>query len=203
MNIKELNQLLGNIDIYLLDQVLKGRFDHQMRILDAGCGEGRNIIYFLQEGYQVFGLDENPLAVKMARAYVKTLQPGYDPLRIQVAKVEDMPFHNGAFQAIISSAVLHFARDEDHFRAQFSEMMRVLDRDGILFLRMTVENKEVEAKPLREGRFLLPDGSERFVLADSLLEELMKEHALALIEPYKKVVVHQQRAMGTLVLKKV
>lgn len=53
MNIAALNKLLGNIDIYLLDQILKGRFTKEMRILDAGCGEGRNLIYFLHEGFQV------------------------------------------------------------------------------------------------------------------------------------------------------
>jgi hypothetical protein len=50
--IKELNQLLGNIDIYLLDQILKARFEKHCKILDAGCGEGRNLIFFVRNEYQ-------------------------------------------------------------------------------------------------------------------------------------------------------
>ncbi|WP_332912670.1 hypothetical protein [Algoriphagus boritolerans] len=49
MEVTELNQLLGNVDIYLLDQILKGRFSKEMKILDAGCGEGRNAVYFINQ----------------------------------------------------------------------------------------------------------------------------------------------------------
>ena len=48
----------GGIDIYLFDQLLKGRFVPGMRILDAGCGSGRNLVYFLRSGYEVFAVDE-------------------------------------------------------------------------------------------------------------------------------------------------
>jgi 2-polyprenyl-3-methyl-5-hydroxy-6-metoxy-1,4-benzoquinol methylase len=95
MEVSKLNELLGNIDIYLLDQILKGRFTKEMKILDAGCGEGRNCIYFLHEGYQIFGVDANPIAIQMARIYANTINPTYDTLRFQVATVQDMPFHRG------------------------------------------------------------------------------------------------------------
>ena len=52
-SIKELNHLLGNIDIYLLDQILKDRFKKSFKILDAGCGEGRNLIYFVRNGFKL------------------------------------------------------------------------------------------------------------------------------------------------------
>ena len=81
MEVKELNALLGNIDIYLLDQILKGRFKKDMKILDAGCGEGRNCIYFLNQGYQIFGADANPIAIQMARVYAQTIQKDFDIYR--------------------------------------------------------------------------------------------------------------------------
>lgn len=204
MNIAALNKLLGNIDIYLLDQILKGRFTKEMRILDAGCGEGRNLIYFLHEGFQVFGVDQNPTAIQMARTYAKTIDKAYDPLRLQVAPVEDMPFPQGAFQAVISSAVLHFARDTAHFNAMFGEMMRVLAPGGLLFLRMTTGFGGMEAASERigEGTFQLLDGSTRFLLTDGLLREVMEKHTLSHVEPPKSVLVHALRAMGVLVMTK-
>jgi len=204
MNIPSLNKLLGNIDIYLLDQILKGRFTPEMRILDAGCGEGRNLIYLLQSGFQVFGVDQDPRAIQMARTYARTLQPNYDLLRFQVAPVEDMPFHRGAFQAIISSAVLHFARSTSHFHEMFDEMMRILEPEGILILRMTTGfgGMKDASKNIKEGVFLLPDGSKRFLLTATLLEEIMQKHRLAFLEDPKSVLVHNKRAMGVFIMKK-
>ncbi|QDH78318.1 class I SAM-dependent methyltransferase [Echinicola soli] len=204
MNIAELNKLLGNIDIYLLDQILKGRFTKDMRILDAGCGEGRNLIYFLHEGFQVFGVDLNPTAIQMARIYAKTIDREYDPLRLQVAPVEDIPFHQGAFQAVISSAVLHFARDTAHFYAMFDEMMRVLAPGGKLFLRMTTGfgGMETASEKVGEGMFRLLDGSTRFLLTEELMKQVMIKYRLRYVEPPKSVLVHDLRAMGVFVMEK-
>ena len=47
-----LRRELGEIDIYLFDQLLKGRFDGRRRMLDAGCGHGRNLVYFFRGGFE-------------------------------------------------------------------------------------------------------------------------------------------------------
>ena len=41
----DLRSAFGEIDIYLFDQLLRGRFDARSRVLDAGCGDGRNVHY--------------------------------------------------------------------------------------------------------------------------------------------------------------
>jgi 2-polyprenyl-3-methyl-5-hydroxy-6-metoxy-1,4-benzoquinol methylase len=61
--VSHLREQFGSIDIYLFDQLLRDRIVPGMQILDVGCGEGRNLIYFLREGYRVFGVDADPLAV--------------------------------------------------------------------------------------------------------------------------------------------
>ncbi|MEX0883763.1 MAG: class I SAM-dependent methyltransferase [Cyclobacteriaceae bacterium] len=204
MDIKQINHLLGNIDIYLLDQILKDRFDHSMRILDAGCGEGRNTHFFIQEGYQIFGVDIHPMSIQMARMYARTLDRQFDPLRFQVAPVEELPFHSGAFDVLISSAVMHFARDKAHFLSMFSEQMRVLKSGGIFWLRMCSDAGGLFklGTPTGEGRKLLPDGTERFILNEKLTKALIREFHLNVLEPPKSVVVHGQRAMGTYVFQK-
>jgi SAM-dependent methyltransferase len=204
MDIKSLNQLLGNIDIYLLDQILKGRFTKDMKILDAGCGEGRNSIYFLNEGYQIFGADSNPIAIQMARIYAQTIQKDYDVFRFQTSLVENLPFHQGAFDAVISSAVLHFAKNENQFLKMVDEMMRVLKSGGIFFLRMTTSQGNMREKSphLGDGVYLLPDGSERFLFTDQLENFIVSKYGLKYLEPAKSVVVHGQRAMGVFVFEK-
>ncbi|MCL6260501.1 class I SAM-dependent methyltransferase [Aquiflexum sp. TKW24L] len=204
MDIKSLNQLLGNIDIYLLDQILKRRFTKEMNILDAGCGEGRNTIYFLNEGYKLFGVDSNPIAIQMARIYAQTIQKDYDIFRFQTSLIETMPFHQGAFDVVISSAVLHFATSETHFFKMVEEMMRVLKPGAIFFLRMTTGQGNMEEKSphLGDGVYLLPDGSERFLLTDVLEKEIVSKYKLQYLEPAKSVLVHGQRAMGVFVWEK-
>lgn len=204
MDIKQLNSLLGNIDIYLLDQILKGRFAKDMKILDAGCGEGRNCIYFLNQEYSIFGVDSNPIAIQMARIFAQTIQKDYDIYRFQTALVEDMPFHKGAFDVVISSAVLHFAKDHAQFMRMMEEMMRVLKPGGIFFLRMTTGHGGIEedAQALGNGVFALPDGSERFLMTEPLLDVLIQKHGLRYLEGPKSALVHGQRAMGVFVWEK-
>lgn len=199
----ELNRLLGNVDIYLLDQILKERFTKSMKILDAGCGEGRNAVYFINQGYQIFGIDPNETAIQYCRFRAKSLNPNFDFHRFQVGKLEEIPFHAGAFDAVICSAVLHFADNVDNFWQMVLEIYRVLKPGGIFWFRMTTGFGGVleESIPLEGGKFLLPDGSARFLLTQALMDNLEKIGFRHLENP-KSVLVHGQRAMGVFVMEK-
>jgi SAM-dependent methyltransferase len=204
MDVPYINKLFGNMDIYLLDQLLKGRFTKDLKILDAGCGEGRNMVYFLREGYRIFGVDKEPVAIQMARIQAQTVHQGYDKNRFQEALVEDMPFHKEAFDAIISSAVLHFSENTTHFYQMMDEMMRVLKTGGFFFLRMTTGFGGIltESTQIADGVYLLPDGSERFLLTKEILDEIQGKYHLQNLEAPKSVLVHGQRAMGVFVMQK-
>ena len=204
MDIIGLNRLLGNIDLYLLDQILKNRFNKNMKILDAGCGEGRNTHYFIQQGYQIFGIDINPTAIQMARLYAKTLDPDYDLLRFQVASIEALPFHDGAFDVLLSSAVMHFASNSTQFFSMLSEQMRVLKKGGFFWLRTCTDAGG--CFPLKEslgqGRWRLPDGTERFVIDEEITQFMVRQYQFEMLELPKSALVHGQRAMGSFVFYK-
>lgn len=203
MEITELNKLLGNVDIYLLDQILKGRFTKEMKILDAGCGEGRNAVYFINAGYQVFGIDINETAVQYCRYMAKSLKPNYDAHRFQVGKLEEIPFHKEAFDTVICMAVLHFAKDENNFWEMIHDMLRVLKPGGTLWFRMCTGFGGIleQSESLGDSRYLLPDGSERFVLQQKHLDKF-QEMGLEFLENPKTVLVLGQREMGVFVMKK-
>ena len=203
MEITDLNRLLGNVDIYLLDQILKGRFTKEMKILDAGCGEGRNAVYFIQQGYQIFGIDPNEVAVQYCRFLSKSLNPEFDAHRFQVGRLEEIPFHAEAFDAVICSAVLHFAESVDNFWQMMREIHRVLKPGGIFWFRMTTGFGGIleESQALEQGKYLLPDGSERFLLTQAHLDDLLLLGFQHLENP-KSVLVHGQRAMGVFVMEK-
>lgn len=195
--------LFGDIDIYLFDQILKNRFDRQMKILDAGCGGGRNLIYFLRDQFSVFAVDENPQAIEQVKLIAQALQPNLPPENFQVSSVEKMPFYDEQFGAVVSSAVLHFAENETHFNAMVAEMWRVLKPRGIFFARLAssigIENK-VEA--VGDGRYFLPDGSERFLVNEQVLNAAAERLGGIWLEPLKTTNVQNLRCMTTWVLQK-
>ena len=195
----ELAQILGRIDIYLLDQVLKGRFTVGMQVLDAGCGGGRNCEYLLKAGCEVHGVDQSIDAIKYLQ---EALRPAH-PERFVVGQVEAMPYANDTFDWVISNAVLHFAKNTAHFEAMVQEMMRVLKPQGILFVRLASDiGMQHLVEPLGNGWYHLPDGSDRFLATETQLIDLTHQVEGQLIEPLKTTNVQNMRAMTTWVIKK-
>ncbi len=196
-------ELFGEIDIYLFDQILKNRFSSESVILDAGCGGGRNIVYFLRSGCPVFGVDENPESVEYVRNLARSLAPNLPINNFQIVKIEKMPFADGQFDAVISSAVLHFAESQQHFNEMLDEMWRVLKTDGLLFVRLASSIGIEDKIELIDGRrYLLPDGSERFLVDEDLLIETTRRLGGVLVEPIKTTNVQNLRSMTTWVLRK-
>jgi SAM-dependent methyltransferase len=199
----DLQSLFGNIDIYLFDQVLRGRIRPGMRVLDAGCGGGRNLVYLLREGFDVSAVDEDTQAVAAVRQIAAALAPALDGQQIRVGAIEHLPFPDASFDVVISNAVLHFARDDAHFDAMVGEMWRVLRPGGMLFARLASSIGMTQPLEHVGGRhYILPDGTTRYVVDEAQLMSLT--HALGgdLLDPLKTTVVQHQRCMTTWVVGK-
>lgn len=194
-----IQELIGNTDIYLLDQIMKNCYHKGDKILDAGCGNGRNLIWFLKNEIEIYGIDKDEVAIN----YLKSKYTRLNKDRFRVADITNVPFENNFFDHLISSAVLHFANSVSDFKKMMNEMVRVLKPGGSLFIRMTsnigIENKVI---PIGNGVYHIPDDSTRFLLTPSLLKEIMQENNLSFIEPLKTVNVDNVRCMSTLVLAK-
>lgn len=198
-----LDAYFGNIDIYLFDQLLKGRIRKGQRILDAGCGNGRNLVFMLRQGFDVYGVDLNEGAIAQFPPLLKELGVSLSEDHFRVEAVEALSFPDGFFDLVISSAVLHFAQNETHFDQMMCEMWRVLKAGGIFFARMT-SNIGLEARihPLGNGQYHLPDGSTRFLLTEAMVGHYMERLGAQWIEPLKTVNVAHQRCMTTWCIKK-
>jgi tellurite methyltransferase len=195
----DLNQQFGQIDIYLFDQLLRGRIAPGMRIFDAGCGSGRNLVYFVREGYEVFGVDANPQAVESVRRLAPALPAG----NFRVESLEEMSFPDDFAEVVLSSAVLHFARDDDHFQSMLRATWRILKPGGLLFCRLASSiGMESRVQWIAGRRFLLPDGSQRYLVDEPLLEKLTEDLGGQLADPLKTTVVQNQRCMTTWVVRK-
>ncbi|HEX8145922.1 MAG TPA: methyltransferase domain-containing protein [Pyrinomonadaceae bacterium] len=198
-----LQEQFGGIDVYLFDQLLKGRFDPGMRLLDAGCGSGRNLVYFLREGFEVCAVDTSRDAIAHVRALARTLAPRLPEENFRTEPVEKMSFGDESFGAVLSSAVLHFARDEAHWLAMMREMWRVLKPGGLFFARLASSaGVEGELKHLGGRRYRLPGGVEWLLCDERMLRETTESLRGELLEPLKTVVVHGARSMSVWCLRK-
>ena len=225
MSEESLQELFGSIDIYLFDQLLKGRLVPGMRVLDAGCGSGRNLVYFLKNGFEVFGVDQSPEAISQMRRLAATLAPHLPADNFRVEPVERISFNSQpgkgsdidgknrsvtrpnpeecGFDVVLSSAVLHFAHDEEQWRAMVDEMWRILKPGGIFFARLASTIGMEQQVTLMEGRrYHLPDRSVRFLVDEAMLKRVTAELGGEFIEPIKTTVVENMRAMTTWVVKK-
>jgi tellurite methyltransferase len=193
----------GNIDIYLFDQLQKGRIASSDRVLDAGCGSGRNAFYLLTQGVNVYGVDSNPGAVAGLRELASELDRVADADHFRVEPLEQLSFDSAMFDVVICSAVLHFARDDDHFNAMMGELWRVLRPGGMFFARLaSTIAMESQVRRIAGRRFALPDGSERYLVDEQQLMSLMNSLGGQLLDPLKTTVVQGQRSMTTWVLRK-
>lgn len=191
-----IEEVIGSTDIYLVDQIMKGRYKTNDIVLDAGCGYGRNLHWFLRNNIIIYGVDQDANAIYDLRRRNPAIAE-----RFRHSTVENTPLENDQFDHIISSAVLHFAKDTAHFYQMFGEMVRVLKPSGSLFIRMTSDiGIEDKVRPVGDGVFDLPDGSRRWLLTRAVLADIMQKNKLSFLEPLKTVNVNDVRCMSTVVL---
>jgi SAM-dependent methyltransferase len=200
----------GRIDIYVFDQILRGNIAPGMRVVDAGCGGGRNLVYLLREGYEVFGVDANAGAVAAVREMAAELAPGLPAGNFQVAAVERMPFADGFADVVVCNSVLHFAEDDAQFEAMVRELWRVVRPGGMLFCRLGsvigVEGLGIGLERVggaaSSRMFRMGDGQDWYLVDEGMLMEMMRRMGGELVDPLKTTVVQGERCMTTWVVRK-
>jgi SAM-dependent methyltransferase len=200
----DLKNQFGNLDIYLFDQLLRGQIKPGMRVLDAGCGNGRNLAYLLRAGFNVMAVDESENAITQVRALARQLAPEIPESSFRAEPVEAMTFPDHSADATICNAVLHFARAEAHFQEMVREIWRILSPGGIFFARLasTIGMDMSAFEPLPNRRFIQPDGDERFLVDAPFLLATTESLGGQLVDPLKTTVVHEKRCMTTWVVRK-
>lgn len=191
----------GQIDIYVFDQILRGNIAPGMRVLDAGCGYGRNLVHLLREGCEVFALDADDAGVDHVRKLSASLNTGLPEANFQVGRLEKMPFADEIADVVICNSVLHFSRDEEHFRSILAELWRVLKPGGMLFCRLG-SRIGMEFEQVRENIYVVGDGSKWFLVDEEMLLALTEEMNAVLVDPLKTTIVQDYRCMTTWVIRK-
>ncbi|HEY4359299.1 MAG TPA: class I SAM-dependent methyltransferase [Acidobacteriaceae bacterium] len=196
-----IQEQFGQIDIYVFDQILRGNIGAGMRILDAGCGYGRNLVHLLREGCEIFAVDADPSGVDHVRKLAASLGRNLPDENFQVARLEELPFPAAFADVVICNSVLHFSRDEDHFRAMLAELWRVLRPGGMLFCRLG-SRIGMDFERAGGGRYVIGDGSVWFLADEEMLLEFTEDLNATLVDPLKTTIVQDYRCMTTWVMRK-
>jgi len=198
LNVRE---QFGQIDIYVFDQILRGNIAAGMRVLDAGCGRGRNLVHLLRQDCEIFALDADRDGVEHVRRLSASLGNNLPQENFQVGLIERMPFPDAFADVVLCNSVLHFARDDEHFRAMLSELWRVLRPGGMLFCRLG-SRIGMDFERVRGNKYVVGDGQEWFLVNEEMLMELSREMNAILVDPLKTTIVQNHRCMTTWVLRK-
>lgn len=196
MNVPTSLKNIEGMDIYLIDQIMKGRYQVGERILDAGAGGGRNLNWFFSEGFQMHACDKESEREKLIAARFPNSEFNWS-----TCGLEEMPYEDEFFDHVICNAVLHFARDRSHFIQMWSELIRITKVGGSIFIRTCSDigmEELVDSDINSPSR--LPDGSLRYLLRKSILADLFSKSGLAYLEAVKSVHVDDLRVMTTLVM---
>ena len=181
--------------------MLRGNIAPGMRILDAGCGYGRNLVHLLREGCEVFAVDASVEAVEHVRALAEQLAPNLPATNFRVLPIEKMDFPDNLADVVICNSVLHFARDEAHFLAMLEHLWRAVRPGGMLFCRLG-SRIGMNFERLRGNIFRINDGSEWFLVDEAELMKMTDQMDAIMIDPLKTTIVQDYRCMTTWVLRK-
>ncbi|QDV06673.1 tellurite resistance protein TehB [Planctomycetes bacterium Poly30] len=194
---------LSRTDVYLIDQILKGRIVPGSRLIDVGCGGGRNLPWFLRNGFDVTALDPNPEAFVVLEEELRCRGLELPASRRVLGFVESADLPAQSFDVVLSNAVLHFARGHAHFRSMLDATWRLVAPGGLFFARLTSSvGIEPGIRPLGDGRFWLPDDSERYLVTERALLGETERLGAELMDPIKSTVVQSLRTMTTWVMRR-
>jgi SAM-dependent methyltransferase len=106
-----------------------------IRVLDVGCGSGRHVLHMAQSGLQVYGLDNSPAALHLTTEW---LAESVQTARLTLADTrQPLPFGNGAFDALISTQVIHHALLAT-VKSTACEIARVVRPGGLILVTVPV-----------------------------------------------------------------
>ncbi len=171
-------------------EYLHERIKADMKVLDIGCGDGRNMRSILEKTKFVTGVDNDQKAVEGTRKHFSEAPT----VKVVLGDASALPFEDGSFD-IVTLLMILVNLDKQKVKA-LTEAARVLKKDGLIILSTFAETafdermeiytqikasiERVEDTKVIFNKSLV---SEQFSLTE--IEKLAKEAGLKILETEK------------------
>ncbi|MBP6945818.1 MAG: class I SAM-dependent methyltransferase [Candidatus Pacebacteria bacterium] len=97
------------------------------RVLDLGCGDGRDSLYFARQGITVEAFD-------FSESGIESLKKKNPSIKAHIGDIRNLPFKKNSFDAIYAHLSLHYFSDSETEKI-FSKIHAMLKKDGLLFVK--------------------------------------------------------------------
>ena len=185
------------MDLYLMDAILKGKVPERGKVLDIGCGEGRNGIYFIQHGYEYVGVDQDASKVRILEYLTNSLPHSNASF---LAEPMDKAFYGNEYDLILASRILHFANSSREFRIIVEKIAASLKPKGMLYLAMDSAIIESHVQKYEDGKYEFRDGRISFCLTEPIYKDLLAHFTE--LEEIKTVFYKNKRVQSFALLQK-
>lgn len=185
------------MDLFLLDFILKGKIPEDSKVFDAGCGEGRNAVYFIRNGNEFLGIDSDESKIRLAQYMGNNISTS--KAQFKAGDIKQVDF-DGEFDLVICSRVLHFSSNEEDFYQTWGKLVSSLKKGGLIYVSMDSVVENTLGKSIKDGQFEFPDGQVRFSLTSAIYESIKK--GFEEVEPLKTLIQNKVRAQSFMLLKK-
>ena len=125
------------------------------RVLDLGCGAGRNLVYLLEKGFDVYGIDYAPEGLKIIKENLKKEKTS---CRLKLGNIfNKLPYEDDFFDAVISVQVLQHGRVNE-IKKVIKEIERVLKPGGLIFITLSgrISNGKVREYLIKTAKKIAP-----------------------------------------------
>ncbi len=154
-----------------------------IRVLDLGCGGGRNTYMLMSYGFDTYGCDLHLGMVSATREKVKGLI-GHEEalLRIIQANMLKLPYDNSSFDVVLANGVYHNTSSVEEFEAAITETVRILKPGGVLCLNVFTDEM-VDPKLIRQELphlYITPDNLDMILLSIGRIVEIFEGNGLVI-----------------------
>ena len=164
-----------NATLIRFAQKERARFTRTPRVLDLGCGAGRNAVPLAEQGWEVIGVDTSAPMLAAAAARVATLQAG-GRVRLAYATMDALPVADVVFDLVVAHGIWNLAATDDEFRGALVDAARVARPGAALFVFTFSRHTLPPGSAPVAGQSLIFDGfsgrPQCFVTAEQLVSAL-------------------------------
>ena len=117
-------------------------------ILDAGCGNGKNMVYLQNQGHNMTGIDFSDGLLEICKQ---------KNLNVHNSDIRNLPFNDSTFDYVISIAVIHHLNTEEDRIKAINELLRVTKKGGkVLFTMWALEQDNLSKRKMILGDNYIP-----------------------------------------------